>query len=799
MDITEAYFDTLTITATDGFTPNNVRLIVQVNPSVEASGTGSVTMTVGQNTTNFKKVNLAQFFTGGSDSLLYTIADTSTTGQVLNDDDDAAFGTTFGDLISDDTLRIYPIATNDSVFTDTIRVRAYDSNGTTDTTTLFISTIAAQAFSASDSIPNFGLTRGGNDTTVSAAAWSGGFGDLTIALSANTDNFITLDTLENGEFKLTPDSVGSTILTYSATDENNVVDTRTFTVTVNDSISSTDIADFTRVAADGDTTFNLMNVFAGGDRNYSYSTSFSKAKVASATIVEDTLTISPLDSGVTTLTLTASDGQGGSHSFETVITVTGTTFTPSFDSALSEIDTTLIEGQAFEFTYIASSTNEDATYKYKFTSTAPSGATLDSTTGKLTWTPASSGDYTISVQAIDNDDATLTATDNATITVTTAPTFSAALSDTSVATGDTLEFTFVADVYEGGSVASYTVDSSYASTASITSAGVFTFIPGVTYNGDYDFTVTAADDRGTEVSTSFTVNVTQTQPWGDVSGNGALTANDASALLRHVVGLDTLQGDTLTLADVSGNGSVSSYDASLILRKVADPDFDFPVERAGNAKEVAATGEFALANMSGAAENELALKLSVDQTSGVNALTITINYDAGLNELTAIESSLPDGWMFFYNDIQEEGQIKISAAGTTELVDRDNLITLRFNTMNVEMPSSVNADVTMNEANASPLADVLLQAIPSEFTLNQNYPNPFNPTTNIKFALPQSSIVKLEVFNVLGQRVATLVNGEMNAGYHTVMFDASNLASGVYVYRINTGEHMQVKRMMLIK
>lgn len=170
-----------------------------------------------------------------------------------------------------------------------------------------------------------------------------------------------------------------------------------------------------------------------------------------------------------------------------------------------------------------------------------------------------------------------------------------------------------------------------------------------------------------------------------------------------------------------------------------------------------------------------------------------------LNELTAIESALPEGWMFFYNDVQEEGVIKISAAGVTELTNRDNLITLRFNTMNVEMPSSVNADVTMNEESASPLADVLLQAIPSEFTLNQNYPNPFNPTTNIKFALPQSSVVKLEVFNVLGQRVATLVNGEMNAGYHTVMFDASNLASGVYVYRINTGEHMQVKRMMLIK
>jgi len=89
--------------------------------------------------------------------------------------------------------------------------------------------------------------------------------------------------------------------------------------------------------------------------------------------------------------------------------------------------------------------------------------------------------------------------------------------------------------------------------------------------------------------------------------------------------------------------------------------------------------------------------------------------------------------------------------------------------------------------------------IPDVFALEQNYPNPFNPSTTIKFAVPQDSRVNLVVFNILGEKVAKLINQEMKAGYHQIEFDASHYASGVYFYSITAGDFVETKKMVLMK
>jgi hypothetical protein len=89
--------------------------------------------------------------------------------------------------------------------------------------------------------------------------------------------------------------------------------------------------------------------------------------------------------------------------------------------------------------------------------------------------------------------------------------------------------------------------------------------------------------------------------------------------------------------------------------------------------------------------------------------------------------------------------------------------------------------------------------IPKDYALEQNYPNPFNPVTTIKFALPKASLVKLAIYDITGREVAVLVNGSLPAGYHSVQWDARNVPSGMYIYRLTAGSFTQVKRMTVIK
>ncbi len=91
------------------------------------------------------------------------------------------------------------------------------------------------------------------------------------------------------------------------------------------------------------------------------------------------------------------------------------------------------------------------------------------------------------------------------------------------------------------------------------------------------------------------------------------------------------------------------------------------------------------------------------------------------------------------------------------------------------------------------------ETIPSTFKIEQNYPNPFNPSTIIRFSVPENSNVTLIVYDILGNEITTLLNEDKDAGWYNIRFDASGLASGVYIYRITADNFISTKKMTLLK
>jgi hypothetical protein len=108
----------------------------------------------------------------------------------------------------------------------------------------------------------------------------------------------------------------------------------------------------------------------------------------------------------------------------------------------------------------------------------------------------------------------------------------------------------------------------------------------------------------------------------------------------------------------------------------------------------------------------------------------------------------------------------------------------------------ISGDFTIQE---TPTSVEVRGENPKTFTLHANYPNPFNPSTTIGFSLPRSGYVRMKVFNILGETVATLVNEELNVGTYTTQWNASSAASGVYFYRLQAGDFVDTKKLLLLK
>jgi hypothetical protein len=169
-----------------------------------------------------------------------------------------------------------------------------------------------------------------------------------------------------------------------------------------------------------------------------------------------------------------------------------------------------------------------------------------------------------------------------------------------------------------------------------------------------------------------------------------------------------------------------------------------------------------------------------------------LRLDPGDGELTHVLPKAPLGnevtFSFFYTAPNTAGNITLYANGNS----------VNFN--GIADPGDMwnfapNKIITVSSA----ISGITNQNRPSGINLNQNYPNPFNPSTKISFLIPSPEYIKLEVFNVTGTKIKTLVNEFKSAGYYSYDFNAENIASGIYYYRLEAGSFSDTKKMVILK
>jgi hypothetical protein len=183
---------------------------------------------------------------------------------------------------------------------------------------------------------------------------------------------------------------------------------------------------------------------------------------------------------------------------------------------------------------------------------------------------------------------------------------------------------------------------------------------------------------------------------------------------------------------------------------------------------------------------------------------------AGSGSLNDVPASpwTPQTWYAFdVSTIGTENEIPVDSirwAATTEDgspfdAARPRGLDFSADGMTAYISTFAAANSVQKHTKADGNSNEVVNQLPNGYALDQNYPNPFNPTTNINYSLQNAGHVTLKIYDMTGREIATLVNGRMNAGAHTVTFNASNLSSGVYIYALEANGVRLTNRMTLIK
>ena len=282
---------------------------------------------------------------------------------------------------------------------------------------------------------------------------------------------------------------------------------------------------------------------------------------------------------------------------------------------------------------------------------------------------------------------------------------------------------------------------------------------------------TCVDDREAEL-TDGTLIIPAPPLFGDATGDGTITTEDAVRVLEKYVHLPCVINETL--AEVSGNGRLTPYDAALIVYRVINTGYVFPAEGGFAPPRQAASGRTVTVTPDGTGWT-----CNVDNPAGIISGGMTFRVD----ETTQVTGP------GILKTHRTGGLLRVAFVRSGS--NSPTLLHLTGETAPVLLTAS------LNERSAQCTQ-------PGQVALSQNLPNPFNPVTSISFTLPAQVAVRLTIYSVTGQLVKTLAHGEMTAGTHVMTWNGRDdrrheVAAGVYVYRLEADGMSVTRRMLLVR
>ena len=346
----------------------------------------------------------------------------------------------------------------------------------------------------------------------------------------------------------------------------------------------------------------------------------------------------------------------------------------------------------------------------------------------------------------------------------------------------------------------------------------------------------------------------------------SISAYDAAFVLQFVADLISFTPYQMVAADVSGNGGVSAFDASYILRYVAGLITEFPVaeewmfipaafqidennwasapdsiaylpldsdqagqdfegivfgdvsgnwsppglELAAGQKNVTGSADVSWGELEFVDNQQFIAPVVMDVNGELYSAEMEIAFDSETLNLKEVRlgESLKD---FYFEYSVDKNSLKLALAGARPLTSENETLILGFEVSDPKSSQKTELEIiTANLNEGLILVDLsnnqlsLNPNVPTSTELFQNYPNPFNPETRIDYQLQEKTKVTIEVFNMVGQKIKTILNQEQNSGYHSVIWDCRDeagkqLGSGVYLYRLKAGNYAKTRKMLVMK